>query len=211
MKDQTRARLTGATRNRAGTAPVEADEARHQGGGGSNTNQAISGPTSTDSELRNQAQTHPGSGPFGRQVVVGASTMGEYIPGVKEGAFTALNSDRFTYYTFFARLNEQLRPRWISLVRDFANRLGPSTLAELAEIERATEIEIVLDRSGGFLKSYIYKSSGFRELDDAAVKAFTSAAPFPNPPQAMIESDGAIHLRYGFVVQWQPHHLAVGK
>ena len=40
-----------------------------------------------------------------------------------------------------------------------------------------------------------------RELDDAAVEAFRQAAPFPNPPKGLIETDGTIKIRWNFVVE----------
>ncbi|HMN69995.1 MAG TPA: hypothetical protein PKC28_15745, partial [Bdellovibrionales bacterium] len=61
----------------------------------------------------------PGGGQAMRQVAIGQSSIAEFIPGIEEGAFTALNTDQFTYYTFFARMNEQVRNRWVSAVRAY--------------------------------------------------------------------------------------------
>lgn len=139
-----------------------------------------------------------------RNVAIGQSSISEHIPGIEEGAFTSLNTDQFTYYTFFARMNEQVRNRWISNVRSYMARLTAQDLEKLSKMERQTVVEIILSPDGTFNSSVIHNSSGDRELDQTTVRAFRDAAPFLNPPQGMVESDGMIHLRYGFVVHFRP-------
>ena len=56
---------------------------------------------------------NPNQRPLGRDLVFGGSTSGEHIPFVEEGSFTSLNTDQFLYYTFFRRVNEQIRYRWV--------------------------------------------------------------------------------------------------
>ncbi len=210
VKEQMRARNSGETKNRPGQANSESDEERAQGQAGVSADprqgQALNLPGVGP---RNRGDS--GSSPFGKQVVVGASTVGEYIPGVKEGAFTALNTDRFTYYTFFARINEQVRSRWIGYLRQVAGSLSNAAQVELANRERITEVDVQIDLEGQFVRALIMRSSGSKDLDTAAAAAFRDAAPFPNPPKELVEADGLIHLRYGFIVQWSPNQLAVGR
>jgi TonB family protein len=207
VKEQVVARRNGQTKNRSGHAPTEADEARAQGAPG----------TAADPNVGRElilpgpgpgAKSARGSSPFGRQVVVGESTAGEYIPGVKEGAFTALNTDRFTYYTFFARINEQVRSRWVRNLRMVSQSLSIGELAGLASRERVSEIDIQLNSQGEFVRAVLLRSSGSEGLDAAAIEAFRDAAPFPNVPAEMVENDGLIHLGYAFIVKMQPSHLA---
>ena len=48
----------------------------------------------------------------------GVSMSGERLPeDVRIGNFTALNTDRFVYYTFYARVEEQIRHRWVRYVK----------------------------------------------------------------------------------------------
>lgn len=48
----------------------------------------------------------------------GVSTTGEQLPqDIQIGDFTALNTDRFVYYTFYARIEEQIRHRWVRYVK----------------------------------------------------------------------------------------------
>jgi protein TonB len=139
-----------------------------------------------------------------KNIVIGQSSLAEFIPGIREGSFTALNTDQFTYYTFFNRINEQVRYRWIANMRNYMSRLTQQDLAALSKIDRHTVFEIILDREGKFVDSVLQNSSGDRHLDQAATDAFRDAAPFPNPPHGMIEQDGLIHLRYHFVVYFNP-------
>ncbi len=205
VKEQIRAKNSGETKNRTGQDPLESDELAARG------NQGQSRDSHRESRLAQgengpgpKAGDQEGANPFGHNVVVGASTSGEYIPNVKVGSFTALNTDRFTYYTFFARINEQVRSRWIRNLRVLSDSLSSNEHNLLALRERITEVDIQLDGTGNFVRAVLLHSSGSDALDEAAKSAFHEAAPFTNPPQRMIESDGLIHLRYGFVVQWMP-------
>lgn len=209
VREQMVAKQTGKTQNRTGEAPFESDEARSHGINGD----SLGAPGRPGEKAFGPGVPlgQGGSGPFGKQVVVGASTLGEYIPGVKEGSFTALNTDRFTFYTFYNRLNEQLRSRWVQRIRNYTDGLGPEGLKQLAEMERITQVEVLLTPKGQLIRTLVHKSSGDRSVDDAAVLAFQDAAPFPNPPQGMVQEDGIIHLHYGFVVQWSPTRVMVTR
>jgi len=108
-------------------------------------------------------------------------------------------------------VNEQVRNRWVASVRELTSQLSERELKELSQIERLSQIEIVLDKKGQFVRSHIYKSSGFPDLDQVAIVAFKDAAPFPNPPREMIEQDGYLHLHYGFMVQFAPQRWVGAK
>lgn len=146
----------------------------------------------------------PGGGQAMRQVAIGQSSIAEFIPGIEEGAFTALNTDQFTYYTFFARMNEQVRNRWVSAVRAYMSRLSRQELESLSRKNRQTVVEIVLSRTGEFTGSLVHGTSGDGELDQTSVESFKRAAPFLNPPQGMVESDGRIRLKYAFHLRFRP-------
>lgn len=210
VKEQTIAKRIGKTKNRPGKLPVESDERRAQGAQGVGADQNMgrelnlpgAGPGSRGGE---------GASPFGRQVVVGESTAGEIIPGIKLGAFTALNTDRFTYYTFFARINDQLRPRWTNNLRNLTGALPREELVELASRDRTTEFDIQLDREGNFLRAVILRSSGHKGLDSTFSNAVEDAAPFLNAPAGLVDEDGLIHLHYIVTVQAHPNPIAAGR
>lgn len=148
------------------------------------------------------------AGGLGRNIAIGDSSIGEYIPNVKVGNFTALNTDQFTFYTFFSRVNEAIRYRWVSHVRNFADHLPPNKQQELAQYGRTSYVTIVLDKKGTIIRSFVSRSSGSDGLDQAALQAFREAAPFLNPPAEMREADGSIRLDYSFHVEFRSSALA---
>jgi TonB family protein len=142
--------------------------------------------------------------PSTRNVAIGPSTLSELIPGVEEGAFTALNTDQFTYYAFFSRINEQIRSRWVSNVRGYVSGLSQQELEVLSKYDRQTVIEVVIGKDGRYSSSMVHQSSGDRRLDQTTLEAFRAALPFLNPPSGLVEADGMIHLKYGFMVRFRP-------
>ncbi len=146
----------------------------------------------------------PGGGQALRTVAIGQSSLSQVIPGVEEGAFTALNTDQLEFYAFYQRSNEQIRNRWVNLIRNYLDQVAARDMEILAQRNRTTQVEIVLTPSGGFARSVIHNSSGDKGLDHAAVEAFRLAAPFPNPPSEMVKGDGFIHLYYNFTLYLRP-------
>lgn len=142
---------------------------------------------------------------------MGVSTLSEYIPEVKTGGFTALNTDQFIHYTFYARANEQIRNRWVENIRVFINSAPQTEINRLARSTQISEIEIILSPTGQFVKAIIHQKAESQDLDQSAIAAFRLAAPFNNPPSEMIENDGYIHLHYGFHVQFKPRYMAGGS
>ena len=136
------------------------------------------------------------------------STISEYIPNVQEGDFTVLNTDQFSYYAFFNRINQQIRLRWISNIRRLAIELPTQVINQYASFPRVSRIELILDKEGEFVNAFVDSTSGARELDDAAVNAFIDAAPYLNPPTDLIDKNGFIRLNYSFRVVWKPRYLA---
>ena len=130
------------------------------------------------------------------------------IPNVKKGGFTVLNTDQFTYYSFFHRINEQIRLRWTGKIRDLSYTLPPKTINRLALFARETKVELVLNKKGEFISSFVDQSSGAEFLDRATIDSFIEASPFLNPPQDLVDEDGFIRLNYSFFIEWKSRHLA---
>ncbi len=137
-----------------------------------------------------------------------ASTIAEHIPNVKRGGFTVLNTDQFTYYSFFHRINEQIRLRWVGKIRRISLSLHPKMVNQLALLGRETRVELVLDSKGEYVSTFIDQGSGAEPLDRAAAEALIEAAPYLNPPQDLVDNDGFIRLNYSFFVEWESRHLA---
>jgi hypothetical protein len=132
----------------------------------------------------------------------GVSTTGEQLPSdIQIGDFTALNTDRFMFYTFYARIEEQIRHRWVRYVK--AAIFGGGDLRE-GQNEYVTNLEVVLNREGDFVRAIIHDGSGSRDIDAAPILAFREAKRIPHPPREMVKADGTIRLYYSFHVDQLP-------
>ncbi|WII73512.1 TonB family protein [Bdellovibrio sp. 22V] len=138
----------------------------------------------------------------------GLSTIGESMPrDMKVGSFTALNTDRYLFYTFYARMEELIRYRWESRVQSAINSFDRPTLALAGNRNWITHVEFLLDKNGYLRSALIMKESGIRAFDAAAINAFKEAKVFPNPPQEMVQDDGFIHIKFSFTVNYAPPTL----
>lgn len=139
----------------------------------------------------------------------GLSTFGETTPDdVKFGDLTALNTDRHLFYTFYKRMEEMIRHRWITYARAAMFNLPADPKKVTGKDQWVTRLEVFLDPAGHFLKSTLQTSSGIESLDIAPVQAFRDAGQFPNPPAEMVKSDGLIHIYYSFNVNLVPNSYA---
>ena len=142
----------------------------------------------------------------------GYSTIGESMPrDMKVGSFTALNTDRYVYYTFYARMEELIRYRWESKVQNAINSFDRTSLRNVGNRNWVTHVEFLLDKNGLLKEAKIMKESGVRYFDAAAIDAFREARIFPNPPAGMVQDDGMIRIKFSFTVNFNPTSLANGN
>jgi TonB family protein len=129
------------------------------------------------------------------------SQTSDYIKDVDEGVETMLNSREFKYYTYYARIRRQLSQHWEPKVREKLSRLFRQGRQIASDRDHVTKLLIVLNEEGSLVKVQIMGESGVHDLDDAAMEAFRSAAPFPNPPKGIIDPDGTVKIRWDFVLE----------
>lgn len=143
------------------------------------------------------------------QLERGVSTLGEVLPtDIEIGSFTSLNTDRHLYYTFFSRINEMIRFRWESSVRSAINTTPPDRFRYNPLGLWTTQLEVVLNSQGVIKEVVLMKSSGFKGFDEAAAYAFRDSQAFFNPPIEMIDKEtGEIRLKYSFQVNFEPKVL----
>lgn len=143
---------------------------------------------------------------YAQSVEQAPSTIGDALPeDVSIGSFTALNTDRYVYYSFFSRIEELVRFRWENRVRTAVDGFDRNyVLSVVGRRNWITAVDIWLTKDGRFHSAHILKESGMKQFDQAAVLAFKEAGMFPNPPQEMVEDDGFIHLKYSFNVNFRP-------
>jgi TonB family protein len=122
----------------------------------------------------------------------------DYLKDVDDGESTALNSKKWAHAAFFNRVKRQVADQWhpdmVYVQHDpHGNVYGVK--------DRVTVLRVHLKPDGHMDKWTMLQSSGVDFLDDEAIHAFQKAQPFPNPPKALVESDGQIHFNFAFIFE----------
>ena len=129
------------------------------------------------------------------------SQSSDYLKNVDQGIETLLNTREFKYYTYYNRIRKQLSQYWEPKVREKVNTMFQQGRKIASAQDRTTKLLIVLNSTGTLVTVQVLSDSGVRDLDDAAIEAFRAAAPFPNPPKGIIETDGTVKIRWDFVLE----------
>lgn len=129
------------------------------------------------------------------------SQTSDYLKDVDQSVETMLNTREFKYYTYYSRIRKQLSQYWEPKVKEKMTRMFRQGRTIASNQDRITKLLIILDSAGTLVNVQVLSDSGVRDLDDAAVEAFRAAAPFPNPPKGIIESDGTVKIRWDFVLE----------
>ena len=120
----------------------------------------------------------------------------DHIEDAEGGDFTALNSRKWKYATFFNRMKRQVAQNWhpdqVYIRRDPTGNIYGTR-------DRLTILSVSLKPNGSVAKIYVAKQSGVDFLDDEAVRAFREAQPFPNPPGGLVDArSNLITFSFGF-------------
>lgn len=129
------------------------------------------------------------------------SRTDDYLKNVKSGLQTLLSTREFVYYAYYNRIKDSLRQHWEPDVRERVKIIYRQGRSLASAKDRITQVLVTLDSKGELLRVEVLNQSGVIDLDNAAVQAFREAAPFPNPPKGMIESDGTVKIRWDFVLE----------
>jgi len=128
------------------------------------------------------------------------SASDDYLPHVEAGERTILSTREFRYFSYYNRIKDLLRQFWKpSIEREVAKLWGKGQM--LKENELTTRVLVLLDKQGQIQKISKVGVSGISEIDEAAVQAFYQAAPFPNPPAGLIDTDGFVRINWDFILQ----------
>ena len=129
----------------------------------------------------------------------GLSRSNDFIRDVPLGDFTKLNTQEFAFYGFYHRIRQKLEQFWGVNIQEQAEKIMKSGRSIASGQNHLTSLIISLNSKGEIVKVRIKSTSGLKELDEAAVKSFNQAGPFPNPPKGMIKN-GYATIEWGFVV-----------
>jgi len=125
----------------------------------------------------------------------------EFVKGVKKGDKTALNTKEFVYFGYFQRIRKQLDLAWKPILRRRLRRIYRKGRRLASDMDHTTQTLVTLNQKGEVVRVQVMKESGTFDLDDAAIRAFNLAGPFPNPPEGLIDEKGLIQIRWDFVLR----------
>ncbi len=135
----------------------------------------------------------------GFKKVSGLAQNNDFIEDIPLGNTTYLNTVEFKYFSFYERIRKRLELFWGETIQQKAQQIFRQGRRLPAGQNLITSLIIELNDQGIIKNITINGSSGFNELDSAAVESFNQAGPFPNPPTGMIKN-GKAHVEWGFVV-----------
>ena len=141
------------------------------------------------------------SGPYADNRVGDGAAPKDYIKGLKEGESTALNTKEYMFYGYFQRIRERLDRAWTGILREQITKIFRSGRQLASDRDLTTKVLVTMNRGGEIVRVQVLEESGTMDLDDAAVRAFNKAGPFPNPPQGMMDGGGSVQIRWDFVLR----------
>lgn len=131
----------------------------------------------------------------------GEQSPKDYIQGMKEGEQTALNTREFMFFGYYQRIRERLDRAWVPILRHNLTLLYKRGRTLASETDYSTKVMVVMNTGGEITRVEVETESGAHDLDDAAVRAFNQAGPFPNPPRGMVDLKGEIRIPWEFVLR----------
>ncbi len=111
------------------------------------------------------------------------------------GAINLLNAQESVYYSFYARMYEQIGPVWRSGVQEALPRSRP------VGGDYVTQVDVVFDALGKLKEVRILRTSGIPEFDRVVIDSWKRIGKVPNPPKELIDNVGEVHTGWSFTVQ----------
>ena len=136
----------------------------------------------------------------GDKKTTGLGQSNDFVEDIPLGDFTKLNTQEYEFYGFYHRIKEKLEQFWGRNIQDQAEKMYKTGRSIASGRNLLTSLTIVLNSRGEIVKVNINSTSGVTELDEAAVKSFNEAGPFPNPPKGMLKN-GYAKIEWGLVVK----------
>lgn len=136
----------------------------------------------------------------GKRTGRGLGASSDFLEDIPLGDFTKLNTQEYEFYGFYHRIRQKLEQFWGNNIQEEAQKFFKKGRSIASESNLITGLTIKLNSQGEIVDIILKSTSGIRELDDAAIKSFNQAGPFPNPPKGMIKQDGKATIEWGFVV-----------
>lgn len=125
------------------------------------------------------------------------SAIENYVPMVKPGNTTALNTARSPFAVYLNDVHNRIHPIFADTFLVSLDQLPSSHPLNVPDL--VTHAEIVLSSlDGSLVKAGIVKSSGVTAFDVNALEAVLHASPFGQPPAVIVSFDGNVYLHWEF-------------
>ncbi|MES1208380.1 MAG: TonB C-terminal domain-containing protein, partial [Pseudomonadota bacterium] len=135
-------------------------------------------------------------GKFQQKLARVRAAVENFIPEVRPGNQTALNTRAAPFAAYIARMHRSIHELWgFGQLEEWDDKPGSSPFNNR---DLVTELEIILNGDGTIDRIGVARSSGLLEYDVAAVDVAYTAGPYPDPPRAIRSSNGKIYLHWRF-------------
>jgi TonB family protein len=124
------------------------------------------------------------------------SALENFIPEVKPGNQTALNTRAAPFAAFVARMHRSIHKLWGFGALEEWDEMGSSS--PLNNPNLMTTLEMVLNADGTLDKVTVVRTSGYTAYDLAAIDTAFQAGPYPDPPRAIRSANGKIYVHWRF-------------
>ncbi|HET6146184.1 MAG TPA: energy transducer TonB [Polyangia bacterium] len=135
-------------------------------------------------------------GRFQQRVGRVQSALENFIPEVKPGNQTALNTRAAPFAAFIARMHRSIHKLWgFGMLEDWDEMSGSNPYNNPNLL---TTLELVLNGDGTIDNVKMIKASGYLPYDAAAIDVAYSAGPYPDPPREIRSKNGKIYIHWRF-------------
>jgi len=135
-------------------------------------------------------------GRFQQRVGRVQSALENFIPEVRPGNQTALNTRAAPFAAFIARMHRSIHKLWgFGMLEDWDEMSGSNPYNNPNLL---TTLELVLNGDGTIDNVKMIKASGYLPYDAAAIDVAYSAGPYPDPPREIRSKNGKIYIHWRF-------------
>jgi len=125
------------------------------------------------------------------------SAIENYVPSVKPGNQTALNTARVPFASYLNQVHSRIHPIFADQFLASLESLPSSDPQNRPDL--STNLEIVLDRDEGRVHRLgVTKASGVTAFDVNALDSVYRAQPFGAPPRDIVSPDGFVYFHWEF-------------
>lgn len=118
-----------------------------------------------------------------------------FVDKLKKGEQLKVNALGLDYGQYIIRMRDRLASRWNP------RRTIEPKMYSYSSI--SVQVAIVLNKAGELVDLKLMEGSFFDGFDKEALRAFKESAPFPNPPDSLVQEDGRVYMPWTFTLYTQ--------